>query len=57
MISQAVLGTTPSAVRVLVTVTIFFFVAGMFVDSIVAIVILTPIFSQWQCKQEFIQFI
>lgn len=44
MISQAVLGTTPSAVRVLVTVTIFFFVAGMFVDSIVAIVILTPIF-------------
>lgn len=44
MISQAVLGTSPSAIRVLITVTVFFFIAGMFVDSIVAIVILTPIF-------------
>ena len=44
MISEAVLGTTPSAIRVLLTVTVFFFIAGMFVDSIVAIVILTPIF-------------
>ncbi|AKL97234.1 tripartite ATP-independent periplasmic transporter subunit DctM [Clostridium aceticum] len=44
MITQSVLGTNPSAVKILVTVTIFFYIAGMFVDSIVAIVILTPIF-------------
>ncbi|AOY75276.1 TRAP transporter large permease [Clostridium formicaceticum] len=44
MITQSVLGTNPSAVKILITVTIFFYIAGMFVDSIVAIVILTPIF-------------
>lgn len=44
MLTQAVLGTDPSALRVLVTVTIFFFIAGMFVDSIVVIIILVPIF-------------
>ncbi len=44
MITQAVLGVNPSAVKILITVTIFFYIAGMFVDSIVAIVILTPIF-------------
>ncbi|MBZ2174161.1 TRAP transporter large permease [Schnuerera sp. xch1] len=43
-IAELVLGTNPSALRVLITTTIFFFVAGMFVDSLVAIVILTPIF-------------
>ena len=45
-IAQLVLGTDPSALKVLIITTIFFFVAGMFVDSIVAIVILTPIFYQ-----------
>ncbi|WP_207902052.1 TRAP transporter large permease [Tissierella praeacuta] len=44
IITQAVLGTNPSAIKILVTVTVFFYIAGMFVDSIVAIVILTPIF-------------
>ncbi len=44
MITQAVLGVNPSAIKILITVTVFFYIAGMFVDSIVAIVILTPIF-------------
>lgn len=44
LITQSVLGVDPSALKVLITVTIFFYIAGMFVDSIVAIVILTPIF-------------
>jgi tripartite ATP-independent transporter DctM subunit len=44
MITSAVLGVNPSAVKILITVTIAFYIAGMFVDSIVAIVILTPIF-------------
>ncbi|HLR20572.1 MAG TPA: TRAP transporter large permease [Tissierellaceae bacterium] len=43
-ITETVLGTNPSAIKVLITVTIFFYIAGMFVDSLVAIVILTPIF-------------
>lgn len=44
MISEAVLGTDPSAVYVLLMVTIFFFVGCMFVDPIVVILVLTPIF-------------
>ena len=44
MITEAVLGPNPSALKILITVTVFFYIAGMFVDSIVAIVILTPIF-------------
>lgn len=44
LITESVLGVDPSAIKILVTVTIFFYIAGMFVDSIVAIVILTPIF-------------
>lgn len=44
LIATSILGTNPSAMRILITTTVFFFVAGMFVDSIVAIVILTPIF-------------
>lgn len=44
IITQAVLGTNPSAIKILIIVTLFFYVTGMFVDSIVAIVILTPIF-------------
>ena len=44
LITQSVLGVEPSAIKILIIVTIFFYVAGMFVDSIVAIVILTPIF-------------
>lgn len=42
--TNAVLGANPSATRILVTVTLFFFIAGMFVDSLVAIIILSPIF-------------
>lgn len=44
IITEAVLGANPSAIKILITVTIAFYIAGMFVDSIVAIVILTPIF-------------
>lgn len=44
IITAAVLGVNPSAIKILLTVTVFFYIAGMFVDSIVAIVILTPIF-------------
>lgn len=44
MLTESILGVDPSALKILLTVTIFFYIAGMFVDSIVAIVILTPIF-------------
>ena len=44
IITEAVLGVDPSAIKILVVTTIAFYIAGMFVDSIVAIVILTPIF-------------
>ncbi|PKR77190.1 C4-dicarboxylate ABC transporter permease [Halalkalibacillus sediminis] len=44
MLSEAVLGSDPSAIYVLVIVTIFFFVGCMFVDPIVVILVLTPIF-------------
>lgn len=43
-ITTTILGTDPSVLKILLVVTIFFFVTGMFVDSLVAIVILTPIF-------------
>ena len=35
MITEAVLGPNPSALKILITVTVFFYIAGMFVDSIV----------------------
>lgn len=44
MLTTALLGANPSALSILVTVTVFFFIGCMFVDSIVVIVILTPIF-------------
>jgi len=44
IISASVLGTDPSALKILVTVTLFFFIGCMFVDSLVVIIILTPIF-------------
>ena len=44
LLTDAVLGTDPSTLRILVTVTIFFFIGCMFVDSLVVIVILSPIF-------------
>ncbi|MCM3588780.1 TRAP transporter large permease [Mesobacillus maritimus] len=43
-ITEAVLGTEPSALYVLIIVSIFFFIGCMFVDPIVVILILTPIF-------------
>ncbi|MGP4070917.1 TRAP transporter large permease [Piscibacillus sp. B03] len=43
-ITEAVLGSDPSALYVLIIVSIFFFVGCMFVDPIVVILILTPIF-------------
>lgn len=44
MITNAVLGPDPSAIFVLVMVSVFFFVGCMFVDPIVVILVLTPIF-------------
>ncbi|WP_163539744.1 TRAP transporter large permease [Gracilibacillus sp. YIM 98692] len=43
-ITEAVLGSDPSALYVLLIVSIFFFIGCMFVDPIVVILILTPIF-------------
>ncbi|MDC3416826.1 TRAP transporter large permease [Aquibacillus salsiterrae] len=43
-ITEAVLGNDPSAVYVLLMVSLFFFIGCMFVDPIVVILILTPIF-------------
>ncbi|MCP8617369.1 TRAP transporter large permease [Salirhabdus salicampi] len=44
MLTESVLGTDPSAIYVLIIVSLFFFVGCMFVDPIVVILILTPIF-------------
>ena len=44
MLTSAILGVDPSAIKILVTVTIFFFIGCMFVDSLVVIIILSPIF-------------
>ncbi|MEL7623822.1 MAG: TRAP transporter large permease [Clostridiales bacterium] len=44
MLTAGVLGADPSALRVLVMISLFFFVSCMFVDSIPVIIILTPIF-------------
>lgn len=44
MVTEAVLGTDPSALFVLAMVSVFFFIGCMFVDPIVVIMILTPIF-------------
>ncbi len=44
MLTTAILGTDPSAIKILITVTIFFFIGCMFVDSLVVIIILSPIF-------------
>ncbi|WP_188207657.1 TRAP transporter large permease [Alkalibacillus aidingensis] len=44
MLTETVLGTDPSAIYVLIIVSIFFFIGCMFVDPIVVIIVLTPIF-------------
>ena len=44
VIAQTVLGVNPSAIKVLAMVSIFFFVACMFTDQLVAIIILAPMF-------------
>lgn len=44
VLTGIILGSSPSAVQILITVTIFFFIGCMFVDSLVVIVILSPIF-------------
>ncbi|MDV2583154.1 TRAP transporter large permease [Alkalibacillus haloalkaliphilus] len=44
MLTETVLGTDPTALYVLIIVSIFFFVGCMFVDPIVVILVLTPIF-------------
>ncbi|KHF38476.1 TRAP transporter large permease [Halalkalibacter okhensis] len=44
MVAEAVMGGDPTAIQVLIIVSIFFFIGCMFVDPIVVILILTPIF-------------
>lgn len=44
MLTDTILGPSPTALAVLATVTVFFFVGCMFVDSLVVIIILSPIF-------------
>jgi tripartite ATP-independent transporter DctM subunit len=44
LITEMVLGTDPSTLKILIIVSLFFFIGCMFVDPIVVIVILTPIF-------------
>jgi tripartite ATP-independent transporter DctM subunit len=44
MMTSVLLGGSPSPLKILLTVTIFYFVGCMFVDPIVVIIILTPIF-------------
>ncbi|MBF0705130.1 TRAP transporter large permease [Alkalihalobacillus hwajinpoensis] len=43
-LTNAVLGTDPTAIKVLLIVALFFFIGCMFVDPLVVIIILTPIF-------------
>lgn len=45
MIARSVLGANPSMTVILFWVTVFFFIAGMFVDPLIAVVVVTPIFS------------
>ncbi len=44
MIARGVLGVNPSQTVVLLWVTIFFFISGMFVDTLISVVVVTPIF-------------
>ncbi len=44
ILTQGILGVDPSALQVLATISVFFFISCMFVDSIPVILILTPIF-------------
>src|SRR5699024_1716147 len=44
LLTASILGTNPSAIKVLTVVSIAFFVACMFVDQLVAIIILAPMF-------------
>nr|WP_072515187.1 TRAP transporter large permease [Ndongobacter massiliensis] len=44
LLASLVLGTNPSAIKVLAMVSVFFFVACMFTDQLVAIIILAPMF-------------
>lgn len=44
MISRAALGVDPSALRILIVVSVFYFFGCMFVDSLVVILVATPIF-------------
>jgi len=44
MIASNLLGEDPSMTIILLWVTVFFFIAGMFVDPLIAVVVVTPIF-------------
>lgn len=44
IIATGVLGGNPSQIVVLLWVTLFFFVSGMFVDPLISVVVMTPIF-------------
>lgn len=44
LITSALLGDSPSPMRILIIINIVYFIACMFVDSLVAITVITPIF-------------
>ena len=46
LIASGVLGADPSMTTILLWVTVFFFIAGMFVDPLIAVVVVTPIFFE-----------
>jgi len=47
MLLPPILGADPTIFRLLIVISISYFIACMFVDSIVAIMILSPIFAPW----------
>ncbi|MBC7322770.1 MAG: TRAP transporter large permease [Acetomicrobium sp.] len=50
LILPPLLGEDPTALKLLIIITISYFVACMFVDSIVAIMMLSPIFAPWVAR-------
>lgn len=50
LILPPLLGEDPTAFKLLIIITISYFVACMFVDSIVAIMMLSPIFAPWVAR-------
>ena len=50
MLLPPILGSDPTIFRLLIVIAVSYFIACMFVDSIVAIMILSPIFAPWVAR-------